>query len=70
MVADPTAAKDVLLQAARVRLIDNVAYAQPGGSARFSYAHPNFWSPLALFGDSATIGRPASRLSDADQASN
>lgn len=49
--ADPKLPRAKALQQAMIGLMERGAQRSSSGTTRFTYAHPAFWAPYALFGD-------------------
>lgn len=50
---DPKATRSATLYRAMLALIDGPGSVGTGGNAEYSYAHPIFWAPYALYGNGA-----------------
>jgi CHAT domain-containing protein len=50
---EPGATRSVTLQRAMLALLDGPGNLDDRGQPHYSYAHPIFWAPYALYGDGA-----------------
>ncbi len=51
--ANPKLSPSQAMRRAKLAMIDGPGYADTDGGSLFSYAHPVFWAPFALFGEGA-----------------
>ena len=50
--AGPALSRSEALRQAMMSLVDGAGFADPSGKTLFSYAHPLFWAPYSIIGDS------------------